>query len=185
VTGPDADARTAPRVLVVRRELAEDQARVHALVTAAFSKGPDAPGTAEAGLIEALRACPDWISELSMVAEMDGVVVGHVVCSRGRVAGRPVLALGPLGVDPAYQGLGVGTALVHAVIGAGEAMGEPLVVLLGHLDYYPRFGFVPGTSLGVIPPVQRWGDHFQVRPLTTYDPTLRGPFAYATPFNDL
>ena len=185
MTDPQAERRTAPRVLVVRRERDDEHARVNELVTAAFTKGPDEPGTLEADLVDALRVCPDWIPELSMVAEADGVVVGHVLCTRGRVAGRPVLALGPLAVDPSYQGLGVGTALVHAVLGAGDAMGEPLVVLLGHLDYYPRFGFVPGTSLGVTPPEAGWADHFQVRPLTTYDPSLRGPFAYAEPFNDL
>ena len=120
-----------------------------------------------------------------MVAELDGAIVGHVLCTRGTVEGRPVLALGPLAVDPAHQRSGVGTALMHAVLGAGDALGEPLVALLGHLDYYPQFGFVPGTSLGVSPPVAEWADHFQVRPLTTYDAGLRGTFAYAAPFDDL
>ena len=172
-------------MLIVRRERAGDEPRVHELVNAAFAKGPDEPGTVEADLIEALRTSPAWIPQLSQVAELDGTIVGHVLCTRGTVDGSPVLALGPLAVDPAHQRSGVGTALMNAALGAGDALGEPLVALLGHLDYYPQFGFVPGTSLGIRPPVAEWGDHFQVRPLTTYDPGLRGLFAYPEPFNDL
>ncbi len=58
----------------------------------------------------------------------------------------------------------------------------PIVVLLGHVDYYPRFGFRPAAELGITPPDPQWGKHFMARPLSTYDPTLRGPFAYAKPF---
>lgn len=179
-----ADEAVAPRLLV-RREQHADRGRVAELVTAAFAKSADEPGTVEARLIDALRASPAWIRELSLVAEVDEVLAGHVLLSRATVDDRPVLALGPLAVEPSYQRRGVGTALVHAALGAAEALGEPLVALLGHLDYYPRFGFVPGTSMGIDPPVPEWGEHFQVRPLATYDPSLRGRFAYAAPFDDL
>ena len=180
-----ADGRTAPRVLVVRRERGDDMARVHELVAAAFAKQPGEPGTAEAGLVEALRVCPDWIPSCRWWPRR--TASSRVTCSAravGSTDGR-CCALGPLAVDPAHQRLGVGTALVHAALGAGDALGEPLVALLGHLDYYPRFGFVPGTSLGVLPPVASWADHFQVRTLTAYEPSLRGTFAYAAPFGAL
>ncbi len=74
---------------------------------------------------------------------------------------------------------------MHAVLGAADALGEPVVVLLGHTDYYPRFGFRPAAELGIEPPVAEWGAHFQARPLSAYDPGLRGPFRYAAPFDDL
>lgn len=74
---------------------------------------------------------------------------------------------------------------MHAVLGAAEALGEPLVVLLGHTGYYPRFGFRPAAELGITPPDPAWREAFQARPLTAYDSTMRGEFAYATPFTEL
>ncbi|HEY7073575.1 MAG TPA: hypothetical protein VH479_25850, partial [Acidimicrobiales bacterium] len=59
------------------------------------------------------------------------------------------------------------------------------VVLLGHVDYYPRFGFVPARTLGITPPDPSWGDHFQARPLAAWLPGLAGPFRYAAPFEQL
>jgi putative acetyltransferase len=69
----------------------------------------------------------------------------------------------------------------------GEIVGfdEPLVALLGHTEYYPRFGFRPADQLGIRPPVEEWASHFQVRVLTTHRPDLRGTFRYAQPFNEL
>lgn len=73
-------------------------------------------------------------------------------------------------------------AVVAEAFAAEAEAGSPL---LGHSGYYPRFGFRPGDDLGVLPPVPRWGAHFQVRPLAGYDPSLRGMFRYAAPFRDL
>ncbi len=140
---------------------------------------------AEAGLVDALRAGDAWLPELSLVAERDGEIVGHVVCTRAHVGAVPVLALGPVGVPPALQGKGTGTALMHAVLGGADALGEPMVVLLGHLDYYPRFGFEPAETHCITPPVPDWASHFQVRTLTAHRSSIRGEFAYAKPFMEL
>jgi putative acetyltransferase len=163
----------------VRRERADDVDAIHAVHEAAFGR------SVEADLVRALRADEGWLPALSLVAEVGGRVAGHVVCTRGYVDGAPVLGLGPLGVAPARQRTGIGGALMHAVLGAADALDEPAVVLLGHKDYYPRFGFRPAASLGIRPPVAEWGDHFQVRPLTAYTAASRGEFAYAAPFRDL
>ena len=68
-----------------------------------------------------------------------------MVCSRGHVDQAPVLALGPLSVRPDRQRGGVGSALMHAVLGAADALGEPLVALIGNPAYYRRFGFRLGA----------------------------------------
>lgn len=170
--------------LVVRRETAADRAVVTAVVADAFATD-DGTAPVEVGLLDALRISEAWLPRLSLVAEQDDDVVGHVVCSRAWVDGSDVLALGPLAVRSEVQRSGVGTALMHAVLGAADGLDEPLVVLLGHRDYYPRFGFRPGTALGIQPPQPAWGDHFQVRPLSTYRDSLRGEFRYAQPFRDL
>jgi putative acetyltransferase len=156
-----------------------------AVQVAAFRRFDATDEPVEAALLDALRVCDGWLPALSIVAETDDAVVGHVVTTRGFVGDVPVLGLGPIGVLPAYQGRGVGLALVHATIGAAEALGEPLIALLGSTAYYARFGFVPSTAVGVTAPDEAWGDAFQVRTLTTYHPDIRGQFRYARPFDDL
>ena len=139
----------------------------------------------EVRLVDALRASDDWIPQLSWVAEQGGAVVGHVVSTRGHVDDTPAVGLGPLGVLPELQGVGVGSALVHASIGAADALGEPLIALLGAPDYYGRFGFVASTTHGIRPPEISWGDHFQVRTLTGWDSSITGTFQYASPFTTI
>lgn len=165
--------------VLIRRETPSDVDAIFAVHRGAFETG------LEAELVTSLRADKGWLPALSLVALDGGDVVGHVVCTRAHIAGSPALGLGPLGVLPDRQRFGVGTALMHAVLGAAEALDEPIVVLLGHQDYYPRFGFHPAAELGITPPVAAWGDHFQARPLSAYPPTLRGEFGYASPFHEL
>jgi putative acetyltransferase len=178
--------------VLIRRERPEDVADIRAVTAAAFSGmehsippvEPDGvPG--EATLVGWLREDPGWVPELSLVADVDGEVVGHAVCTRGELAGRPTLGLGPVSVAPERQRDGVGSALMHAMLGGADAMGEPVVVLLGSPAYYGRFGFVPASSLGIEAPDPGWGDYFQARPLAAYDSGLRGPFRYAAPFDRL
>ncbi len=181
-TGPG----TGPRI---RAERPGDEPAIRAVVAAAFADAehrapsvePDgAPG--EATLVTWLRADPGWIPELSLVAERDGEIVGHIVCTRGHVGDRPALGLGPLGVLPAYQRHGIGTALMRAVLDAARDAGESLVALLGDPAYYGRFGFRPAATLGVAAPDPVWGDYFQALALADHP---RGPFHYAAPFDRL
>ncbi|HUR23874.1 MAG TPA: N-acetyltransferase [Acidimicrobiales bacterium] len=163
--------------MLVRRETPADVSRIDAVHRQAFD------GPVEADLLHALRADAGWVSALSLVAEdAGGAVVGHVVCTEGLLGHVPVVGLGPVGVLPDVQRTGVGSALMHAVIAAADALDYPLVGLLGHLDYYPRFGFVPASRLGVTAPEPKWGDHFQARPLATWHARLAGTFRYAAPF---
>ncbi|WP_455901299.1 GNAT family N-acetyltransferase [Rhodococcus gordoniae] len=173
--------------MLIRRELPADIRAIADVHRAAFAPFA-APGhePVEPGLVASLRASDAWLPPLSLVAE-DGVgaIVGHVVATRGHVGSTPALGLGPLGVRPDLQRSGAGSALVHAVLGAADALDESLVLLLGHPGYYPRFGFVPAAELGISPDVEEWASHFQARALTAHDPALRGTFRYAEPFYDL
>jgi len=162
----------------IRREAAQDADAIRAVTTAAFG-GP----VPEARLVDELRAGPAWLPALSLVATHGDEVTGHVLCTRGHVGPAPVLALGPLSVRPDRQRRGVGSALVHTVLGAADALGEPAVCLLGDPAYYSRFGFRLGTEYQITPPRPEWRPHFQVRVLTAYQPALRGPFAYPEPFD--
>jgi putative acetyltransferase len=169
--------------MLIRRELPGDVEAIRAVIAAAFDpQGAATP--VEVGLVDELRASDAWLPALSLVAiRPDGELVGHVVCTRARIGEEPVLGLGPLAVHPSQQRRGVGLALMHAVLGAADALGEPLVVLLGHADYYPRFGFRLAAEYGITPPVPEWAPHFMVRTLSAYRPELRGAFAYAEPFD--
>lgn len=131
-----------------------------------------------------LREDPAWIPQLSLVAVEDDHVVGHVLATEAHVGEDPVLGLGPVSVAPDRQRSGTGSALMHALIGAADALGYPLIGLVGDPAFYGRFGFVPASGLGIDAPDASWGDVFQVRALTTYDGTT-GIFGYADPFGRL
>ncbi|MFD1832965.1 GNAT family N-acetyltransferase [Streptomyces desertarenae] len=173
--------------MLIRRETPADVPAVRAVTGAAFAARSRTAVPIEVTLLDELRDCAAWLPALSLVAlAPDGGIVGHVVCTRGRVGDTPALGLGPLSVHPDHQGRGTGSALVHTVLGAADALGEPLVALLGEPAYYGRFGFRASAEYGVTPPDPAWGRYFQVRTLSAYGPGSPGPrgtFAYAEPFD--
>jgi putative acetyltransferase len=174
--------------VLIRQERPDDAEAVDAVHRAAFAAGGAQPTGAaepeEVALVRALRADAGWVPALSLVAEgPDGAVVGHVVGTVGTLGGVAAVGLGPLGVVPDHQRAGVGAALVHTVLGAADALGFPVVVLLGDPGYYRRFGFVPARSLGITAPDPAWAEHLQARALRAWDPALTGTFRYAAPFH--
>ncbi|MFF8289729.1 GNAT family N-acetyltransferase [Streptomyces sp. NPDC016309] len=130
-----------------RPETEADTAAVRAVVGAAF--GSDE----EARLVDRLRRDPTaWLPGLSYVAEApDGTVAAHALVTRCRVGDAPAAALAPVSVAPGYQRRGAGQAVVRAVLDAARRGGERLVLVLGHPEYYPRFGFVPASRYGIEP----------------------------------
>ena len=167
---------------LIRREIEGDAPLIHALHDAAFATVAYASGT-EAAIVDALRGSEDWVPQLSLVAEIDGKPVGHAVCSYGRLAGERVLGLGPIGVDPALHGKGIGSALMHASIAAADACDEPMIILLGNPDYYGRFGFEPAARYGIDPQEAEWEPAFQVRRLANWRDDLRGTYTYSPGFD--
>jgi putative acetyltransferase len=173
--------------VLIRRETPGDIPAIRTVIAAAFAR-PDQPGQAapEATLVDELRAGPAWLPAVSLIAAgPNGAIIGHVLATRGHIGSAPALGLGPLSVHPHHQRRGVGVALMHAVLGAADALDEPLVALLGNPAYYQRFGFRPSTDYDIAPPVAQWRPHFLVRPLTAYEPALRGMFTYPEPFDRL
>lgn len=163
----------------IRAETAADYAAIAEVTAAAFGQ-PD-----EADLVEAIRASDEYVPELTLVAEEDGRIVGHVMFSYSALEGSDtgLLQLSPLSVAPERQGSGIGSALTREALRLADERGEPLVLVLGHPSYYPRFGFRPASSLGLEAPNPEWPDEaFMAVPLTAYDPALRGRVSFAPPF---
>ena len=129
----------------IRPERPEDQAAVYAINDAAFET------ETEAELVEAVRL--DARPLISLVAIEGGTVVGHILFSpvtvEGAGAGHRAMGLGPMAVAPERQRSGIGSKLVRAGLDACRAIGEEVVFVLGHADYYPRFEFAPAPARGL------------------------------------
>lgn len=133
---------------LIRDEGPADAEAVHALLVAAFGR------EAEARLVERLRASGKIVCAL--VAEEKGRVLGHMVFSRIDLESGdlkvPVLALAPLAVLPAFQRLGIGSALVSAGLERCRMQRHARVLVVGDPGYYSRFGFVPASRFGLKSP---------------------------------
>lgn len=171
--------------LTLRPERPEDHAAARRVHERAF------PTAAEADLVDALRADRATVPELCLVAveRGGGKVAGHIVFSRARLdGGAPLLVLAPVAVDPDAQRRGIGGALVREALrrAPAAAPGVPLVSVLGHADYYPRFGFEPAAPLGIRAPFEVPDDAWMAFKLPAYPPPDRpapaGVVVYADAF---
>ena len=130
----------------IRPETSEDYPAVHDVVRRACREN-------EARLVDMLRESPEFIPALSLVAEMDGRVVGHILFTPTETTGGgTVLALAPVGVDPLFQRQGIGSALIRRGLDEARRLGYGAVIVLGHPDYYPRFGFSLAHEKGFAAP---------------------------------
>lgn len=170
-----------PGELVVRPAQPADRDAVRRVVAAAFADEGDTVVT----MVDALAAAGKV--ELSLVAEVDGAVVGHVQLNHSWVDARralvDVLVLSPLSVDPARQGSGIGTALVAAAVEAAREAGAPAVFLEGAPGYYGARGFERGDRHGFVRPSARIPEAaFQVVLLDGHEDWMTGALVYCDAF---
>lgn len=159
----------------VRAERPTEVAIVRTINEAAFG------GEVEAEIVDAIRGTDRWIEGGSLIAEaVDGSVVGHLLLSEGDLVDRTgslvrrIWMVGPVAVVPDRQRQGFGTALMDAAIELATEREQPVLCLLGHASYYPRFGFVPARSLGIQAP-RPWSDaNWLARQLPAWSPSVRG-----------
>ncbi|WP_433322986.1 GNAT family N-acetyltransferase [Spirillospora sp. CA-294931] len=160
-----------------RAERDRDAAQVRKVVEAAF------PTHEEADLVDVLRKDPAWIPGLSWVAEApDGGIAAHALITRCQVGGADALALAPVAVLPEYQRQGAGAAVTRAVLDAARARGETLVVVLGHPEYYPRFGFERASAMGISVTFEVPDEALMAMVLDRRGTVPRGTVRYAAPF---
>ncbi|MHC4212539.1 MAG: GNAT family N-acetyltransferase [Planctomycetota bacterium] len=131
--------------MIFREEKPEDVAQIRRLNDLAFGE------TGEGELVDKLRQ-REAIT-LSMVAEDKGKILGHIlftnVAIRNNEAEFTALGIGPMAVLPQYQRKGIGSGLMEAAIEKCRELGHEIVVVLGHPEFYPRFGFVTSAPLGI------------------------------------
>ena len=132
-------------MITIREEQSQDIESIRNLNKLAFGQ------TQEADLVDKLRQ--DCNSLLSLVAVMQNQVVGHILFSPATVESRQKavkgMALAPMAVLPEYQRLGIGSKLVRTGIEKLKKRQYPFIIVLGHAEYYPRFGFEPASRNGI------------------------------------
>jgi putative acetyltransferase len=169
--------------VTIRAERPDDREAIADVVAAAFGS------PAEARLVEALRASANNVSEWSLVAELHGHVVGHVMVSfvalRDDGTENRIASLSPLAVAPDFQGRAIGSALVRAVTAHVDDDGEPLVVLEGSPLYYGRLGFEHSVPRGIHITLPDWAppEAAQIVRLRNYNSSLRGRVVYPPAFD--
>jgi putative acetyltransferase len=135
-------------VVIVRTETEADYPTIRQVNEAAFGT------TEEADLVDALRA--GGLALLSLVAESDGLVVGHVLFSRMSIETPdgtvPAVALAPMAVSPLYQRQGIGGRLIRRGLDTLREQAERIVIVVGHAAYYPRFGFSTASAAALESP---------------------------------
>lgn len=170
--------------IAILSEGPEDLARIDQINEAAFGR-PD-----EAGLIRALRQSDAWVPELSLLAEAEGEAIGHILFSKIRIVGEestwPSLALAPMAVLPDWQSKGVGSLLLKFGLELAFRQGFDSVIVLGHPEYYPRFGFAPASQWGIRCPFPAPDEAFMALELAEGGLSAKaGMVAYSAPFTEV
>ena len=142
--------------MLVREETPNDLGIIREINRQAFG------GEAEVQLIDRLRADGDVV--LSLVAQIDGEVVGHILFSKleSETTGGSIkaVALAPMAVSPEFQERGIGTAMIERGLALCRERGYNVVVVLGHPDYYPRFGFSREKAQALKSPYSELGEAY-------------------------
>ena len=138
--------------IIIRKENSFDHNWVDELTEKAFET-LEISDHNEGKLVDKLRKAPTFIEELSLVAELDGQVVGHIlftpiIIDNGQQKFQS-LVLAPVSVLPEFQKMGIGGELIRAGHQKAKELGFQSAILLGHTEYYPRFGYKPASTWGI------------------------------------
>ncbi len=166
---------------MIRQTTAKDFEIIYNVVKTAFANARHADGN-EQDLVNALQKGDSYIPELSLVYEIDGKIVGHIMFTKATVGKATVLALAPLSVLPEYQRQGIGLNLISAGHEIAKMLGYEYSVVLGSEKYYPKAGYVPADTLGILPPFDVPRENFMACKLSDTPTTVFGIMKYAKEF---
>ena len=163
----------------IRPEESSDFDEIRRLLEAAFE-----PSTVEAPLVDALRDEGAGVPDLCLVALEGDAIAGHIFYSLATLdSDHEVLALAPMAVVPGRQRSGIGSRLIEESLRRAEETDYPLIVVVGHAGYYPRFGFRPAAEYGLEAQWELPPEAWMARPLPAYEPSVRGRVSYPAAFD--
>ncbi|MDG4658313.1 N-acetyltransferase [Ectobacillus antri] len=142
-------------MITIRQETSADHVLTEQVVRSAFANAPYSDQS-EHALVERLRKSDAFIPELSLVATDDEQIIGHILLTRAAIINEEkqteTLALAPVSVLPAFQGQGVGKKLIAKALEIAAQLGYHSVIVLGHSEYYPKFGFKRASTWNIKAP---------------------------------
>lgn len=134
--------------IIIRQETKLDYIQVFELIKNTFKNAEHSDGN-EHYLVERLRKSASFIPELSLVAEYNKKIIGHILFTEVKVGNTTQLALAPLTVLTDFQRRGIGKTLIKEAHRIAKNIGYEYSILLGHMSYYPRFGYIPAIKFGI------------------------------------
>lgn len=162
--------RTIENFITIRQETENDFLQIRNVVRLAFKEMKESDHT-EYLLVERLRQSDAYIPDLSLGAEIDGKIAGHILLSKIKVVSENrinvALAVAPLSVLPEFQRKGIGGMLIHEAHERASKLGYRAALLIGHKDYYPKFGYKKASEVGIKFPFDAPDECCMVAELTT------------------
>lgn len=165
----------------IRQETSKDYNEVYNLIKEAFATAEHRDGN-EQDLVVALRKGEAFVPELSLVAEKDGRIVGHILFTKAKVGEDTVLVLAPLSILPEFQKQGIGSALIKEGHKIAKELGYSYSLVLGSETYYPRYGYLPAVQFGIQVPDGIPSANFMAIKLLETAKTISGAVTYAKEF---
>ena len=174
--------------ITIRKEKHTDYPSVYKVIENAF-KTLAISDHKEQFLVERLRKSDAFISELSLVAEFENKIIGHILFTKIKIKNNQevinALALAPLSVLPDFQGQGIGGMLIKKAHRIAKKLEYKLIVLIGHADYYPRFGYVRADKYGIKLAFEVPKENFMVKVLGKNGmDAINGIVVYPKEFNE-
>ncbi|MEM7556240.1 MAG: N-acetyltransferase [Cyanobacteria bacterium P01_A01_bin.84] len=168
--------------MIIRPETSSDYPEIKQVNILAFGR------ESEAKLVEKIRNSKGYIPQLSLVAEIEGVIVGYIMLSYINLLEDEsilVLALAPVAVLPKFQRQGIGSALIREGIKKADSVGEAMIIVLGEPEFYSRFGFECSLNFGIESPFEVPARFFMVKSLQKYNQSYRGKVVYSEAFDQV
>ncbi|MFC2129428.1 GNAT family N-acetyltransferase [Bacteroidota bacterium] len=142
---------TIRKTVLIRKETPDDYNSVYAVNKSAFEQEN------ESRLVDQLRRSEVFIPGLSLVAELEGQIIGHILLTSLKILDKEGLthdsiSLAPMSVLPEFQNMGIGSELVKEGLKKAGELGFGSVIVIGHDKYYPRFGFEPASKWNIFCP---------------------------------
>ncbi|GIN72787.1 N-acetyltransferase [Bacillus sp. J14TS2] len=173
--------------ILIRQEITSDYDKTEEIIQQAFLNEEKSDQT-EHILVRQLRTSAAFIPELSLIAvDQDNEIVGHILLTKIKIVDgdhtADSLALAPVSVFPEHQKQGIGSELIHTALKKAKEMDKCSVIVLGHKDFYPRFGFKPAKLWKIRAPFEVPDEVFMALELTENAlANVQGVVQYSQPF---